>query len=219
MPKAPKAGLTYAGAGVNLDAKDRFTESLESIMRRTHTPRVIKNPGGFAGLFRLDYNDRIFKRNYKDPVLVACNDSVGTKIKLAIHMRKFDTIGIDCVAMSINDMIVQGAEPLLFLDYIGVHRVDSEVLLDVVRGVAEGCKQAGCALIGGETAEMPDVYPEGEIDLCGFAVGVVELKRAVNPVRVTPGDVVLGLESDGIHSNGYTLARKVVQESGLDLNN
>ena len=218
MPKAPaKPALTYAAAGVNLDEKDRFTESLDSIMRRTHGRRVIPNPGGFAGLFRLDYNERLFKRNYRDPVLVACNDSVGTKIKLAIAMRKYDTIGIDCVAMSINDMIVQGAEPLFFLDYIGVHRVESEVLLDVVRGVAEGCRRCPCALIGGETAEMPDVYPPGEIDLCGFAVGVVELKRAVNPTRVRVGDVVLGLESDGVHSNGYTLVRKVVQEAGLDL--
>jgi phosphoribosylformylglycinamidine cyclo-ligase len=217
-PRPPPAGLTYADAGVHLEAKDRFTESLEAVMRRTHSPRVIKNPGGFAGLFRLDYNERLFKRNYKDPVLVACNDSVGTKIKLAIAMRKFDTIGIDCVAMSVNDMIVQGAEPLFFLDYIGVHRVDPAVLLDVVRGVAEGCRRSQCALIGGETAEMPDVYPEGEIDLCGFAVGVVELKRAIHPTRVRVGDVVLGLESDGIHSNGYTLVRKVVDAAGLDLN-
>src|SRR5712671_1378633 len=159
MPKAPKSGLTYAASGVNLDEKDRFTGSLESIMRRTYSSRVIRNPGGFAGLFRLDYNERIFKRNYKDPVLVACNDSVGTKIKVAIAMRKFDTIGIDCVAMSVNDMIVQGAEPLLFLDYIAVHRVESGVLLDIVRGIAEGCRRSGCAPLGGETAEMPDVYP------------------------------------------------------------
>src|ERR1043165_4133585 len=231
MPKAPSpssrsssrkseknGGLTYASAGVHLEEKDRFTESLESIMRRTYSSRVIRNPGGFAGLFRLDYNERIFKRNYKDPVLVACNDSVGTKIKLAIAMRKFDTIGIDCVAMSINDMIVQGAEPLLFLDYIAVHSVESRVLLDIVSGIAEGCKQSGCSLIGGETAEMPDVYPPGEIDLCGFAVGVVELKRAMNPTRVRVGDVVLGLESDGIHSNGYSLVRKIVASAGLDLN-
>jgi phosphoribosylformylglycinamidine cyclo-ligase len=230
MPKAPSpssrsssrkseknGGLTYASAGVHLEEKDRFTESLESIMRRTYSSRVIRNPGGFAGLFRLDYNERIFKRNYKDPVLVACNDSVGTKIKLAIAMRKFDTIGIDCVAMSINDMIVQGAEPLLFLDYIAVHSVESRVLLDIVSGIAEGCKQSGCSLIGGETAEMPDVYPPGEIDLCGFAVGVVELKRATNPTRVQVGDIVLGLESDGIHSNGYTLVRKVVEHAALDL--
>lgn len=210
-------GLTYAAAGVNLEEKDRFTESLESIMRRTHGPRVIANPGGFAGLFRLDFNERLFKRNYRDPVLVACTDGCGTKVKLAGQLGEFDTIGIDLVAMNVNDMIVQGAEPLLFLDYIAVAKVESGMLTDIVRGVAEGCKRAGCALLGGETAEMPDVYPPGEFDLAGFAVGVVELKRAINPLRVRPGDVVLGLESDGVHSNGYTLVRKVVEAARLDL--
>jgi phosphoribosylformylglycinamidine cyclo-ligase len=210
--------MTYAHSGVDLDAKDRFTDSLESIMRRTHTPRVIRNPGGFAGLFRLDYKQRLFARNYKDPVLVACTDGCGTKVKLAAQLKKFDTIGIDLVAMNVNDLIVQGGEPLLFLDYIAVPRVDPAMLTDIVRGVAEGCRRAGCSLIGGETAEMPDVYREGDFDLAGFAVGVVELKRAMNPTRVRIGDVVLGLESDGIHSNGYTLVRKVVQSAGLDLN-
>ncbi len=222
MPKAmseraPRA-LTYADAGVFLEEKDKFTESLDAVMRRTFTRRVIPNPGGFAGLVRLDYNERLFKRNYKEPVLVACTDSVGTKIKLAAMVGDYTTIGIDCVAMSVNDMIVQGAEPLLFLDYLGVHRVDRRVLTDVVKGVAEGCRIAGCALIGGETAEMPDVYPPGELDLAGFAVGVVELDRAVNPLRVKPGDVVLGLASDGVHSNGFTLVRKIVAGAGLDLN-
>jgi phosphoribosylformylglycinamidine cyclo-ligase len=202
---------------VNLEAKDRFTDSLESIMRRTHGPRVISNPGGFAGLFRLDFNERLFKRNYKDPVLIACTDGCGTKVKLAAQLKKFDTIGIDLVAMNVNDLIVQGGEPLIFLDYIAVGRVDSAMLTDIVRGVAEGCRKSGCALLGGETAEMPDVYANGDFDLAGFAVGVVELKRAMNPLRVKPGDVVLGLESDGIHSNGYTLVRKVVEKAGLDL--
>jgi phosphoribosylformylglycinamidine cyclo-ligase len=210
-------GLTYAAAGVNLEAKDRFTDSLESIMRRTHGPRVISNPGGFAGLFRLDFNERLFKRNYKDPVLIACTDGCGTKVKLAGQMKKFDTIGIDLVAMSVNDLVVQGGEPLIFLDYIAVGEVESGMLTDIVRGVAEGCKKAGCALLGGETAEMPDVYAKGDFDLAGFAVGVVELKRAMNPLRVQEGDIVLGLESDGIHSNGYTLVRKVVETAGLDL--
>ncbi len=231
MPKAPASprprksekksaagGMTYAAAGVNLEEKDRFTESLETVMRRTHGPRVISNPGGFAGLFRLDFNERLFKRNYKDPVLVACTDGCGTKVKLAGQVRKFDTIGIDLVAMNVNDLIVQGGEPLLFLDYIAVGKVESGMLTDIVKGVAEGCRQAGCALLGGETAEMPDVYADGDFDLAGFAVGVVELKRAMNPLRVHEGDVVLGLESDGIHSNGYTLVRKVVEKAGLDLN-
>jgi len=174
MPsKRTAAPLTYAASGVALEAKDRFTESLGSLMRRTHGPRVIDNPGGFAGLFRLDFNQKLFQRNYKDPVLVACTDGVGTKVKLATMVGKFDTIGIDLVAMSINDMLVQGAEPLFFLDYIAVSKVDAPMLTDVVKGVAEGCRQSGCALIGGETAEMPDVYAPGEFDLAGFAIGVV----------------------------------------------
>lgn len=210
-------GLTYAASGVNLEEKDSFTESLESIMRRTHGPRVIKNPGGFAGLFRLDYNQKLFARNYKDPVLVACTDGCGTKVKLATEVGKFDTIGIDLVAMNVNDMVVQGAEPLLFLDYIAVSKVNKAMLTDVVKGVAEGCKQAGCALIGGETAEMPDVYAPGEFDLAGFAVGVVELERAMDAERVEAGDIVLGLASSGVHSNGYSLVRRIVQDAELDL--
>lgn len=214
MPTAP---LTYASSGVDLTEKDTFTESLESVMRRTHGPRVIKNPGGFAGLFRLDYDQRLFARNYKKPVLVACADGVGTKIKLAIQLKRFDTIGIDLVAMNVNDMVVQGAEPLFFLDYIAVGKVDKQILSQVVQGVADACKQCSCALIGGETAEMPDVYAPGEMDLAGFAVGVVELDRATDRSRVEPGDIVLGLSSSGIHSNGYSLVRKVVDAAGLDL--
>ncbi len=215
--QANSHGLTYAQAGVALEEKDTFTESLAAVMRRTHGPRVIDNPGGFAGLFRLDFNEKLFKRNYRDPVLVACCDGVGTKVKLAGQVGVFDTVGIDLVAMSINDLIVQGAEPLFFLDYIAVGKVDRPMLDALVRGVAEGCRTAGCALLGGETAEMPDVYAPGDFDLAGFAVGVVELDRAMNPERVTPGDVVLGLASDGIHSNGYSLVRRVVAHAGLDL--
>lgn len=210
-------GLTYAASGVNLIEKDSFTESLGSIMRRTHGPRVIDNPGGFAGLFRLDFNQKLFQRNYRDPVLVACTDGCGTKVILAGQVKKYDTIGIDCVAMNVNDMVVQGAEPLLFLDYIAVGKVDKGMLTDIVKGVAEGCVQAGCALIGGETAEMPDVYTPPDFDLAGFAVGVVELARATDPERVEKGDIVLGLSSSGVHSNGYSLVRKVVEAAGLDL--
>ena len=211
------AGLTYASAGVDLEQKDRFTDSLASLMRRTYGPRVIDNPGGFAGLFRLDYNQRLFARNYKDPVLVACADGVGTKVLLARDLQKFDTVGIDLVAMNVNDLVVQGAEPLFFLDYIAVPRVDLRMLGGLMEGIAAGCMEAGCALLGGETANMPDVYSEGDFDLAGFCVGVVELSRASNPTRVKPGDVVLGLASSGVHSNGYSLVRKVVKEAGLDL--
>ncbi len=212
-----KPSLTYASAGVDINEKDSFTESLESTMRRTFGPRVIPNPGGFAGLFRLDYKKGLFSRNYKDPVLVACCDGVGTKVKLAADLGIFNTVGIDLVAMNVNDLIVQGAEPLIFLDYIAVPTVDKKMLAAIVEGVAEGCRQSGCALLGGETANMPDVYRPGDFDLAGFCVGVVELRRAINPTRVQPGDVILGLASSGIHSNGYSLVRKVVQHAGLDL--
>lgn len=216
-PNHTQRSLTYADAGVDLDTYDEFIDTVDSVLKRTHGPRVISNPGGFAGLFRLDYNERLFKRNYKDPVLVACTDGVGTKVSLAAKARIFDGLGIDLVAMSVNDLIVQGAEPLIFLDYIAVEKVDKRVLGTLLKSVAEGCKLAGCALIGGETAEMPGVYRSGELDMAGFAVGVVELKRAMNSKRVQPGDVVLGLASSGVHSNGYSLVRKVVEHAKLEL--
>lgn len=216
-PKTPTKPLTYAGAGVDIDEKDAFTESLDSMLRKTYTDRVIPNPGGFAGLFRLDYRQRLFARNYKDPVLVACCDGVGTKVKLAADLGVFDTVGIDLVAMNVNDLVVQGAEPLFFLDYIATPVVEKKFLTDVVRGIAEACKRSGCALLGGETANMPDIYKKGDFDLAGFCVGVVELHRVQKPARVKHGDVILGLASDGIHSNGYTLVRSVVKEAGLDL--
>lgn len=218
MPPIKGPGLTYADAGVDIDEKDAFTESLDSVLRRTYTDRVIPNPGGFAGLFRLDYNHRLFARNYKDPVLVACCDGVGTKVKLAADLGVFHTVGIDLVAMNVNDLVVQGAEPLFFLDYIATPSVDKRFLHDLVRGIAEGCRRSGCSLIGGETAHMPGIYRPGDFDLAGFCVGVVELKRIQKPIRVRAGDVVLGLASDGIHSNGYTLVRHVVDKAGLDLN-
>jgi len=210
-------GLTYAESGVSIEAGDKFVGSIGSLLRRTHGQRVIDNPGGFAGLLRLDYNEQLFKHNYKDPVLVACADGVGTKVHLAIEMGKHDTVGIDLVAMNVNDLIVQGAEPLMFLDYIAVHSVDQDVLHSIVKGISDGCKLARCALIGGETAEMNDLYKPGDYDLAGFSVGVVELKKATNPLRVEPGDVVLGLESSGVHSNGYSLVRKVIKHAKLDL--
>lgn len=214
--KAPK-GLTYADSGVDIEAGDRFADSIQGLMRRTFGTRVINNPGGFAGLLRLDYNEQLFKHNYKDPVLVACTDGVGTKVHLASEMKTYDTVGIDLVAMSVNDLIVQGAEPLLFLDYIAVHKVEQGMLYDILQGVTKGCEIARCALLGGETAEMNDLYKPGDFDLAGFAVGVVELKRAMDSTRVEPGDIVLGLASSGVHSNGYSLVRKVVKHAKLDL--
>lgn len=213
-----KKGMTYADAGVDIEAGDQMVDLIRRHMQRTYGPRVIGKHGAFAGMFRLDYNERLFKRNYRDPVLVSCADGVGTKVLLAIEMDVHDTVGQDLVAMNVNDMIVQGAEPLFFLDYIGTSKCEPQWMADIVKGVADGCQLASCALLGGETAEMPDVYGPGEYDLAGFAVGVVELHRAVDPSRVEHGDIVLGLASSGVHSNGYTLVRKIVEAAGLDLN-
>ncbi|MCE9590099.1 MAG: phosphoribosylformylglycinamidine cyclo-ligase [Planctomycetes bacterium] len=215
MAKTP---MTYAASGVDLDAADRAVELMERHIRRTFGPRVLGAFGGFAGCFRLDFNEKLFKRNYRDPVLVACTDGVGTKVKLAAQMKVYDTVGIDLVAMSVNDMIVQGAEPLFFLDYIAVNKKIPELAADMVRGVADGCVLAGCALLGGETAEMPDVYTPGEFDMAGFAVGVVELNKIIDGKRAQVGDVMIGLASSGIHSNGYSLVRAIVREAELDLN-
>jgi len=214
MAKKP---MTYAESGVDIDAGDRMVELIRHHMARTHGPRVLGRHGAFAGMFRLDFNEKLFKRNYRDPVLVACCDGVGTKVLLAIEMGVHETVGIDLVAMNVNDMIVQGAEPLLFLDYIGTSKLDPAWMTDIVKGVADGCKLADCALLGGETAEMPDVYDAGEYDLAGFAVGVVELDKAIDTTRVRAGDVVLGLASSGIHSNGYTLVRAIVKQARLKL--
>jgi phosphoribosylformylglycinamidine cyclo-ligase len=209
--------LTYASSGVDIEAGDTMVRGIQSLMRRTHSTRVIDLPGGFAGMFRLDYNESLFRRNYRDPVLVACTDGVGTKVKLAAQLGVYDTVGIDLVAMSVNDLIVQGAEPLFFLDYLAVHRLDPALGEAMVRGVAEGCRLSRCSLIGGETAEMPDVYAEGEFDMAGFAVGVMELHRAISPERVRVGDVIIGLGSSGVHSNGFSLVRKVIDVADLDI--
>ncbi|MEM7228163.1 MAG: phosphoribosylformylglycinamidine cyclo-ligase [Planctomycetota bacterium] len=211
------SSLTYANSGVDIEAGDRAVDLIGPLLRRTHGPRVIGRHGAFAGMFRLDYNEQLFKHNYRDPVLVACTDGVGTKVKLACDLKKYDTIGIDCVAMNVNDLIVQGADPLFFLDYLGLHKQVPADTADIVAGVAKGCEISGCALIGGECAEMPDIYSEGDFDLAGFAVGVVELSKAIDPMRVEAGDVIIGLESDGVHSNGYTLVRNIVAAAGLDL--
>ncbi|MHC4209474.1 MAG: phosphoribosylformylglycinamidine cyclo-ligase [Planctomycetota bacterium] len=208
--------MTYAEAGVDLEAADRIVDLIQAAMRRTHSPRVLGRHGGFAGMFRLDYNEKLFQKNYLEPVLVACADGVGTKVKLAAERGVYDTVGIDCVAMNVNDLIVQGAEPLFFLDYLGLHKNIPRQTAELIEGVARGCELAGCALLGGETAEMPDIYAEGDFDLAGFAVGVVPLRRAIDPMRVEPDDVVIGLASSGIHANGFTLINRILRGGELD---
>lgn len=213
-----KKGLTYADAGVNFETHNALVGHIFKKIRSTYSPRVIDVEDGYGGLFSLDYDTALFKRNYRRPVLVACTDGVGTKLKLAFEMDKHDTVGIDCVAMSVNDMLCMGAEPLFFLDYIATGRKVLDTLLPLVGGVAEGCKQSACTLLGGETAEMPDFYPEGEYDIAGFAVGVVEKHKVIKGEGIKPGDVILGIESSGLHSNGFSLVRKIVSRKKWKLN-
>jgi phosphoribosylformylglycinamidine cyclo-ligase len=201
-------GLTYAKAGVDIDAGNRMVEMIKPLVRATARPGADAEIGGFGGLFDLK------RAGFKDPVLVAATDGVGTKLKIAIETGKHDTIGIDLVAMSVNDLVVQGAEPLFFLDYFATGKLEPHVGAEVVKGIAAGCREARCALIGGETAEMPGLYASGDYDLAGFAVGAAE-REALLPRNVAAGDVLLGLASSGLHSNGYSLARKVVEQSGL----
>lgn len=203
---------TYAAAGVNLQAADDFVDRIGPIVRRTYGPRVLASHGAFAGMFRLDYDERLFARNYRDPVLVACTDGVGSKVLIAAAAKRYDTVGIDLVAMNVNDMLCCGAEPLFFLDYLAVHTLAPGVVAQLVEGIARGCEQAGCALIGGETAELPDMYKRGHFELAGFAVGVVERRRMIQPRFVRPGDDLIGLPSTGIHSNGFALVRKLLLE-------
>ncbi len=205
--------LTYKTAGVDIEAGDRFVEAIRSAVRRTHGPRVMDRYGHFAGVFSLDYDERLFQRNYRHPLLVAGTDGVGTKLRVAIDAGRCRTVGQDCVAMCVNDILVLGAEPLFFLDYLGTGRLEEAVAAEVVLGVAEACKRCDCALLGGETAEMPGFYADGDFDLAGFAVGVVEKRAIITGQRIRPGDAVLGLASSGLHSNGYTLARKIAFEA------
>ncbi len=201
--------ISYEQAGVSIDANDEMVERIDGYVSSTFGPRVMGEKGAFAGMFRLDYDERLFKRNYKNPVLVACTDGVGSKVQLAGQRKRYDTVGIDLVAMSVNDMLVQGAEPLFFLDYLAVNKLEPGMVSELVKGVAAGCRQADCALIGGETAEMPDTYRKGDFDMAGFAVGIVERKRIIDGSIVRKGDVILGLGSSGLHSNGYTLVRDI----------
>jgi len=210
--------VSYEQSGVSIDAGEAMAERIYSHVAGTFGPRVIELKGGFAGLFRLDYDEKLFKKNYKNPVLVACTDGVGSKVQLAAETKKFDTVGIDLVAMSVNDMLVLGAEPLFFLDYLGVHKLKPKEVAEMVKGVAAGCRLADCALIGGETAEMPDTYRAGDFDMAGFAVGVVERKRIINGENVRRGDVVLALPSSGLHSNGYSLVRSICfKQAGMKM--
>ena len=213
---APAAGepMTYRDSGVDIEAGDKMVEGIRSLVARTYTPRVEGSFGGFAGLFSLDFREKLLKRNYKDPVLVACCDGVGTKLKVAFMSGKLDTVGIDLVAMNVNDLICTGGEPLLFLDYVAVGRLDPDRMREIVAGVSAGCVESGAALLGGETAEMPDFYKADEFDLAGFAVGVVERRKAIDGSHVKAGDAVIGLASTGLHYNGYGLARRVIFDRG-----
>jgi phosphoribosylformylglycinamidine cyclo-ligase len=203
-------GLSYRDAGVDIDAGDALVEAIKPFARRTLRPEVLTGIGGFGALCEIP-------RKYRQPVLVSGTDGVGTKLKLAFLMGRHDTVGIDLVAMSANDIVVQGAEPLFFLDYFACGRLETQIAADVVQGIARGCEQAGCALIGGETAEMPGMYPDGEYDLAGFCVGVVERDSIVDGRAIAPGDVLLGLASSGAHSNGYSLVRKILERVRPDL--
>lgn len=214
---APAKGLTYAAAGVDIDAGDRVVDLIKPLVQRTYGKRVMGAHDAFAGMLRLDRDKSLFKRNWRRPVLVACTDGVGTKVLLAAERRIFDTVGIDCVAMNVNDLIVQRAEPLLFLDYLGLSKVSPADTAKMVEGVVKGCQLAGCALIGGECAEMPDIYKPGDFDIAGFCVGVVELSHVKNAPKVRRGDVIIGLASSGIHSNGYTLVRRIIRDARLNL--
>jgi phosphoribosylformylglycinamidine cyclo-ligase len=205
-----KKPITYRDAGVDIDAGDALVEAIKPFAKRTLRPEILAGIGGFGALSRIP-------EKYREPVLVSGTDGVGTKLKLAFQLKRHDTVGIDLVAMSVNDVLTQGAEPLFFLDYFACGRLDVAVATEVVRGIARGCELAGCALIGGETAEMPGMYAEGEYDLAGFAVGVVERTAIIDGRDIAPGDAVLGLASSGAHSNGYSLVRRILERSKPDL--
>lgn len=209
--KTDSASLSYRDAGVDIDAGNNLVERIKPIVKNTFRPGVMTGLGGFGALFELPLD------RYREPVLVSGTDGVGTKLRLALALQKHDTIGIDLVAMCVNDIIVTGAEPLFFLDYYATGHLDVEVASSVITGIAEGCRLSGAALTGGETAEMPGIYETGDYDLAGFCVGIVEKSRIIQPERVQPGDVLLGLASSGPHSNGYSLVRKILEVSGADL--
>ncbi len=203
-------GLSYRDAGVDIDAGDALVDAIKPFAKKTLREGVLGGIGGFGALFEVP-------KKYREPVLVSGTDGVGTKLRLAFHLNKHDTVGQDLVAMSVNDILVQGAEPLFFLDYFACGKLDVETAATVVKGIAQGCELSGCALIGGETAEMPGMYPDGEYDLAGFAVGAVEKSEIIDGSTIAPGDAVLGLASSGIHSNGFSLVRKIIERANPDL--
>lgn len=210
MSSNTPVSLSYADAGVDMIAGDNLVEAIKPFAKRTMREGVMAGIGGFGALFEIS-------KKYREPVLVSGTDGVGTKLKLAFHLNKHDTVGVDLVAMSVNDILVQGAEPLFFLDYFACGKLDVNTAATVIKGIAAGCEQAGCALIGGETAEMPSMYPDGEYDLAGFAVGAVEKSQIIDGSKIQPGDVILGLASSGIHSNGFSLVRKIIDVANPDL--
>ena len=203
--------LSYRDAGVDICAGDELVERIKPFAKKTLREGVLSGLGGFGALFEVP-------KRYREPVLVSGTDGVGTKLKLAFELNRHDTVGIDLVAMSVNDVLVQGAEPLFFLDYFACGKLDVDVAANVIKGIAKGCEYAACALIGGETAEMPGMYPDGEYDLAGFAVGAVEKSKVITGQQIVAGDVVLGIASSGAHSNGYSLVRKIIARSQPDLN-
>src|SRR3954463_6338714 len=203
--------LTYADAGVSIDAGNALVKTISPLARSTARPGADAELGGFGGFFDLK------AAGYRDPLLVAANDGVGTKLKLAIETGRHDGVGIDLVAMCANDLIVQGAEPLFFLDYYATGKLDGDIAASVVASIAEGCRLAGCALIGGETAEMPGMYADGDYDLAGFCVGAVEREKVLTGAEIKPGDVILGLASSGVHSNGFSLVRRIIEQEGWSL--
>ncbi len=210
-PSPSTEGLSYRSAGVDIDAGDALVEAIKPFAKRTMRKEVLGGIGGFGALFEIS-------KKFREPVLVSGTDGVGTKLKLAFQLKRHDTVGIDLVAMSVNDILVQGAEPLFFLDYFACGKLDVPAATDVVKGIARGCELAGCALIGGETAEMPGMYPDGEYDLAGFAVGAVEKSEIIDGKSIGAGDAVIGLASSGAHSNGYSLVRKIIERAQPDLN-